>query len=366
MTSLPVTADTCPICGVDHADIVDEYWACPVHGHQLQLHFGRFEGNYGIYTCPGWKCRYQRAAPLPRKGHAVTMTEPTSAALAIRDGQDFWDAKQIAALTQLGIKDASNADLAVYLHYCQKTGLDPFSRQIYMLARRSRVDGEWVTKQTIQIGIDGYRIIASRAARRDGVAISYGETLWYDDDGRAHPIWVRKEPPAAAAVTVFRGKDAFPGIARFASFAPTKDGKPTGQWATMPDHMIAKCAEAQALRRAFPHDLAGTQTMDETASERVTAWIEEPRPAVAAAIEPARAASGQLSQIGNLFKGLGFAEDEQDEVLNIIRTFAGDEALDDPASLTQDQAAVIIGHLKACKGSRPALYELLAEGSDEA
>jgi phage recombination protein Bet len=193
--------------------------------------------------------------------------EATAAALAIRDGQDFWDAKQLAALAQLGIKDASNADLAVFMHYCQKTGLDPFSRQIYMIGRRVKDGGEWKVRQTIQVGIDGYRVIAQRAARRDGVTLAYGDTTWYDDDGTPYPVWVLAKPPAAAAVTVYRDGKPFPGVARFGAFAATnKEGDLIGLWATMGDHQIAKCAEAQALRKAFPHDLVGIHTDDETAS----------------------------------------------------------------------------------------------------
>ena len=73
------------------------------------------------------------------------------AALAIRPDQEFWDDKQRAALQALGIKEASNADLAVFMHYCQKTGLDPFSKQIYLMGRRTKENDQWVTKQTIQV-----------------------------------------------------------------------------------------------------------------------------------------------------------------------------------------------------------------------
>ena len=67
--------------------------------------------------------------------------------LAITTDQKFWTDKQIAALEQLGVARASNADRAVFFHQCVRTGLDPFLKQIYMIPR----DG----KQTIQTGIDG-------------------------------------------------------------------------------------------------------------------------------------------------------------------------------------------------------------------
>jgi hypothetical protein len=68
--------------------------------------------------------------------------------LAIEADQSFWSDKQVAALRQLGVGDAGNADLAVFFHQAKRTGLDPFAKQIYMIGRWSR-EG---TKYTIQTG----------------------------------------------------------------------------------------------------------------------------------------------------------------------------------------------------------------------
>jgi phage recombination protein Bet len=187
-----------------------------------------------------------------------------AATLAIRPGQEFWTDKQRAALSVLGIKNASNADLAVFMHYCQKTGLDPFSRQIYMICRREKQGDQWVDKQTIQVGIDGFRVIRDRVASRLGAVVEYEDTIWYDADGGEHAVWLSDSPPAACRVVVKKNGARFPAVLRTSSYAAVnKNGERVAQWRTQADHMIEKCCEAFALRRAFPHDLGGIYVEDE-------------------------------------------------------------------------------------------------------
>jgi phage recombination protein Bet len=217
-----------------------------------------------------------------RDGH--DLGQP-AAALAIRPGQDFWTDKQRAALSVLGIRNATSADLAVFLHYCQKTGLDPFSRQIYMICRREKQGDQWTDKQTIQVGIDGFRVIRDRIAARLGIEVEYEDTIWYDDQGREHAVWLSDAPPAACRVVVLKNGRRFPAVLRTSGYAAVnKDGALMAQWKTQPDHMIEKCAEAYALRRAFPHDLGGIYLED----EMPPADIAPPRPQRVTAAEIVR------------------------------------------------------------------------------
>jgi phage recombination protein Bet len=169
--------------------------------------------------------------------------------LAITQEQGFWDEKQLATLKQLGLSNAPKGDLAVLLHYSQRTGLDPFARQIYMIERGGRY--------TIQTSIDGFRIVAQRSGEYAGQT----PTEWCGDDGVWKEVWLEKTTPAAARVGVYRTgfQEACYAIAKWDSYAQPN----APMWKKMPDLMLAKCAEALALRKAFPQDLSGLYTNDE-------------------------------------------------------------------------------------------------------
>lgn len=174
--------------------------------------------------------------------------------LAVTGEQTFWDDRQLAALRQLGLTEAPKAELAVFLHYAQKTGLDPFSRQIYMIARGGRY--------TIQSSIDGLRIIAQRSKEYAGQVGPF----WCDQSGVWKDVWLGDSYPVASKVGVMRQGFHEPlwAVAKYESYCPKgKDGNPMGLWKQMSDVMLAKCAEALALRKAFPNDLSGIYTSDE-------------------------------------------------------------------------------------------------------
>jgi phage recombination protein Bet len=191
--------------------------------------------------------------------------QPAGGALELRAGQTQWTPDQHAALTQLGLADATEADLKVLMHQSQRTGLDPFSRQIYMIGRKDR-DAPGGIKWTIQTGIDGFRIIADRRPEYRGQV----GPEWCGDDGVWRDVWVSAKHPAAARVGVLRSDFDQPiyGVAMSREYAQHKyGGELTAMWSGKGALMIAKCAEALALRKAFPHDLSGLVTDDEMARD---------------------------------------------------------------------------------------------------
>lgn len=179
-----------------------------------------------------------------------------STTLAIADDQGDWTHAQAVALQSLGLDNPTPPEMQMFLHVCQRTGLDPFARQIYMVRRDGR--------QVIQTGIDGLRLIARRAVDAAGEALGYEPTQWCGRDGVWHDVWLDEEPPAAARVVVRRAGQPFDAVALFDAYAGRKrDGSLNRMWQTQGALMIAKCAEALALRKAFPQDLSGLYTSDE-------------------------------------------------------------------------------------------------------
>lgn len=165
-------------------------------------------------------------------------------------------------------------DAEAFLHQCRRTRLDPIARQIYCIERGG--------KYTIQVSIDGARLVAERTGEYrgqtpkqwtdgskttrplrkpdgsleldgNGNVIMVEDYLWTD-------VWLDSEPPKAARVGVYREGFVEPLMA-VANFDAYSAGGP--MWRKMPALMIAKCAEMLALRAAFPNELSGVYSSEE-------------------------------------------------------------------------------------------------------
>ena len=198
----------------------------------------------------------------------------------------LWTPEQTQLISTTIAPGCSGDELRLFAYACQRTGLDPFSKQIYAIKRGG--------KMTIQAGIDGLRSIAERTGQLDG-----SETLWCGEDGQWQDVWLGAKPPAAAKTIIHRkgASHPFVGVARFADYNAGQ-----GLWTKMPAAMIAKCSEALALRKAFPADLSGVYSTDEMQQAEVeTVTVSaEPAPAPVGDAKMYNAGKASIAKAGTM------------------------------------------------------------------
>ena len=172
----------------------------------------------------------------------------TNGLATIQNNAMVLDAEKVELLSKTIANGAPPLEFEMFVGVCNRTGLDPFAKQIYFIQR----GGRW----SWQTGIDGYRLIADRTGKYAG---SDDPEFVGDPDGGQHPV--------TATVTVYKMLEGqrcpFTATARWSEYYPGDKG---GQmWAKMPYLMLGKCAEALALRKAFPAELSGLYTREEMA-----------------------------------------------------------------------------------------------------
>lgn len=168
-----------------------------------------------------------------------------------------WTPDHMRIVREAFAPTATQAEFEVMYAAAKARGLDPVKRQIFFIKRRDKRDDQWVDVWASQVSIDGFRSIAQASGAYDGQDEPEYE---YDAEGRL----------VLARVRVWKKgiSRPFVGVARWQEYVQTtKGGDPTHMWKKMEHTMLGKCAEALALRRAFPERLSGLYTREEMEQE---------------------------------------------------------------------------------------------------
>ena len=177
-----------------------------------------------------------------------------SGALARQD-EGFFSEEQQKIIRDSFLGGASAAEAAMLFEVSKSMRLSPLKRQIFFV---KRWDSQKRTEVwAFQVSIDGLRAIAERTGLYDGQ-----DEPDFEEE---------KEHPRICKVRVWRKgiSRPFVGVAYWDEYVQkTKDGNVTQMWAKFKHVMLAKCAEALALRKAFPEELAGAYVPEEMSQEK--------------------------------------------------------------------------------------------------
>lgn len=158
-----------------------------------------------------------------------------------------WSDQQKKLVFNTVAKGLSAADQALFEAVCLSSGLDPLRKEVYAVVRGG--------KMSIQTGIDGYLKLANQTKELNGM-----EVLFYDEDGTESEVWLKKTPPVACLVRVYRKGAQYPFTASCRFDAYKQGGQ---MWQKFPETMLAKATTTLALRRGFADVIAGIASADE-------------------------------------------------------------------------------------------------------
>jgi phage recombination protein Bet len=172
-------------------------------------------------------------------------------------------------LAKAGIIPANTpvSQLKVFARKCAEHGLSPFKGEIHLVKYKTKHDGD---KYTTIVGIDGFRSKAARTKELAGAEMPRYNVRGDGSFETAAELIQAERLPDTCTMTVYRIKDgirvAFTAEAVFKEFAKVYNGELQDKWKTMPFQMIAKVAEAFALRKGFADEVAGLSIEEESAA----------------------------------------------------------------------------------------------------
>lgn len=171
---------------------------------------------------------------------------------------------------------STDQEVAMILGYCKARKIDPILKPVYLVPMSVKTDkkdkeGKFIyeRKNVIMPGIGLYRIDASRSGLYAGVnEPEFGEeiTKQFGDKVKrsiTFPKWCKitvKKILSDGSIAEFTAKEFW--LENYASKSKFDD-TPNDMWEKRAYGQLAKCAEAQALRKAFPDVVGNEYTKEE-------------------------------------------------------------------------------------------------------
>ena len=169
----------------------------------------------------------------------------------IENGQLILTPKHIELIQKQIAPTATKEELELFLMMAYRTRLDPLLKQLYFIKYDKKDQQGNVINSNVSYvtSIDGFRIIAHRTGEFAGI-----------DEPKFTYVGTNAKIPSTCTITVYKSNSdrGFTATVHFSEYNTNKN-----LWVKMPHTMIAKVAEAHALRKAFPQDLSGIYTTDE-------------------------------------------------------------------------------------------------------
>lgn len=154
---------------------------------------------------------------------------------------------QVDLIKSTVCKNSTDNELKLFLYTAKHAGLDPLLKQIYAVKRGNAM--------TIQTGIDGFRAIAERTG------------MYSPGDETKYSYNANKELESATVYVKKMTRDGtwhqVSSTAYFKEYCQSYNGRPSSFWSKSPHVMLAKCAESNALRKAFPFELGALYSTEE-------------------------------------------------------------------------------------------------------
>lgn len=160
---------------------------------------------------------------------------------------------------------ASIGSIKMVLGYCKAAGLDPMQKPVHIVPMWDGKAGQM--RDVVMPGIGLYRTQAARSGECAGVSEpEFGPDVTETIGGQAltYPAWCRvtvKRRLPTGEVVDFNAKEFWKENYAVRG-GKDKSIAPNAMWTKRPYGQIAKCAEAQALRKAFP-EIGSEPTADE-------------------------------------------------------------------------------------------------------